>query len=56
MIKFTYQFEDKSPLVEMTLYSESTLGEVLENFEQFLKASGYSFTGTVDIIDQSEVN
>lgn len=47
MIKFTSQYQDNAPLVEITLNSDSTLGEVLEAFQGFLEATGYSFKGWI---------
>lgn len=55
MIIFTYQFDEKSPKVTVELSPESDLGEVLEQFEAFLKAAGYSFNGQVDIVEDSNV-
>lgn len=49
-IEFVYQVEG-APKVTLTLSAESTLGQVLEAFEMFLLASGYSFKGQVDIVD-----
>ena len=54
MMKFTYQFDEKSPLVEVTLDSSSTLGEIFTSFEGFLKASGYAFDGDIDIVVAEE--
>ena len=51
MIKFTSQYDEHATKVEMTLPADSTLGEVLEVFEAFLKASGYAFNGIVDIVE-----
>ncbi len=57
MIKFTSQYENNAPLVEVTLHSDSSLGEVLQAFQGFLEASGYSFDGIIDVInDEAEVN
>lgn len=55
MMKFSYQFEEHAPIVEVTLSSQSDLGEVLEQFENFLRGAGYQFTGNVDIVEP-EIN
>lgn len=54
MIKFTSQYSDGDPLVEVTLDSDSGLGEVIEYFNYFLKASGYSYDGIIDVIYADE--
>ena len=53
-MRFTYQFDENSPKVEITLSPESTLTEALEGFENFLRAVGYSFDGVVDILGETE--
>lgn len=50
MIKFTSQYQDNAPLIEVTLSSDSTVGEVLEVFQGFLAATGYSIDGIIDVI------
>ena len=55
MIKFEYEFDDDSPRIEMTLQPTSTLPQVLQSFEAFLRASGYVFNGMVDIIDDNDI-
>jgi len=49
MMIFEYQYEDGLTKVRMELPSDSLLSEVLEQFENFLRASGYSFDGEIDI-------
>lgn len=56
MMKFFYQFEDRMPKVEITLDSECTLTEAIEEFEKFLKAAGYEFDGVIDIVPVDDVN
>ena len=56
MIKFTSQYEDNAPLVEMTLSSDSSLIDVIAAFDAFLKAAGYSYNGVIDVINEVEVN
>ena len=51
MMKFTYQFNEDHPKVEITLSPETGLPETLEAFESFLRAAGYSFQGIIDIVD-----
>lgn len=50
MIKFTSQYDKEHEKIDMEMHSDSNLGEVLEVFERFLKATGYNFDGTVDIV------
>lgn len=40
--------------IEMTLDSQSTLTEVIQSFENFLKACGYVFDGNLDIVKEDE--
>ena len=51
MMKFTYQYDASSPLIEITLSPDATLGDALFYFEGFLKASGYAFNGEIDLIE-----
>lgn len=55
-IKFTQYISGNSGYpeskVEITIGSDSTLTEVLEKFEAFLRASGFVFNGTLDFIDE----
>lgn len=37
--------------VSVTMDQDSTLTDMLQAFEDFLKASGYPFTGSVQIVD-----
>lgn len=53
-MKFTYQYDDVSPLVEVTISPQSTLLETLEAFEGFLKAAGYHFDGELDFVQDLE--
>ena len=41
-------------MVEITLDSHSTLTEVIEKFEVFLRACGYVFDGYLDIVKEEE--
>lgn len=49
---FEYQFNDQSPKVTISLSPESSLPEVVESFESFLRACGYSFDGSLDFIEE----
>jgi hypothetical protein len=41
--------------IEITFGNDATLSEILEKFENFLRASGYVFKGSLDILeDDSE--
>ena len=50
MIKFESQYKEDMPKVIVELHSDSDLTQVLEAFDSFLKATGYEFTGSVDIL------
>ena len=54
MIRFSYQFDDRTPLVEVTLSPDSTVGEVLEAFQSFLIASGYVINGEIDVVNAED--
>ena len=56
MIKFESQYDEDSPKVTMYLHSDSTLDEVTEVFERFLRAMGYHFDGTVDIVEEEKAD
>jgi len=56
MMIFEYQFEEHEPKVRVELSPQSALPEVLEQFEAFLRAAGYSFDGYVDIIEAEETD
>lgn len=49
MMQFFYQYKEGDGSVTMTLPPDATLEEALEGFETFLKATGYSFIGRVEI-------
>ena len=51
-MKFIYQYDDNSPLIQMELQRNATLKEVLEAFEDFLRGCGYYFQGELDIADE----
>lgn len=52
-ITFEYQFDDVSPKVTMTMHPEADLGEVIENFEMFLRGAGYAFDGYLDFVEET---
>lgn len=52
MIKFEYQFDKRSPKIVTRMSPESTLSEVVEQFELFLKAAGYSFDRKLDFTEE----
>lgn len=37
--------------IEMTMNGQATLMEMIEMFENFLRASGYHFEGHIDIVE-----
>lgn len=55
-IKMTYYTTGSSSYpetkTEITLDVQSTLPEVIERFEDFLKACGYVFKGKLEIIEE----
>ena len=56
MIKFEYQYDDQSPKISVELHADSSLPDVIEQFERFLLAAGYSFEGTLDFIEKETPN
>lgn len=52
MITFQYQYDENSAKVTVELPPDSTLGDVLEQFEGFLKAAGYGFDGHLDFVEE----
>ncbi len=54
MIKFEYQHDETSEKVIIVLPADSTLTEVLEAFDRFLKCATYHYDGVVDIVDDAE--
>lgn len=51
-MKFEYQFDINSPKISIELSSESDLVEVVESFERFLVAAGYTFDGQLDFVSE----
>jgi hypothetical protein len=56
MIRFISQYDENSNRIEFTLPPDSTLTEVVESFEAFLKASGYHFDGVLDFVIDEDPN
>jgi hypothetical protein len=56
VMKFEYQFDENSAKVTVELSPESDLTTVLEQFEAFLKASGYAFDGLLDFVAEEDEN
>jgi len=54
MLRFEYQFDENYPKVLVEMSSESNLSDIVQQFEGFLKAAGYSFAGHLDFIDDEE--
>jgi hypothetical protein len=52
-IKFTYYLESPETKVETTIDVHSSLSEVLEKFQDFLKGCGYVFEGDLTIIEDN---
>lgn len=53
MIKFESQHDQTSPKVTIEMMETSFLGEVIETFETFLRATGYVFEGHLAIEESS---
>ena len=51
-IRFTQEFDDRK--IEMEIRGDSTISEVVEEFEMFLKGAGYQFDGHLDFVDEDE--
>ncbi len=49
MIILESQYDESHPRVRIEMHSDSSLDEVLEAFEGFLRATGYGFDGNVVI-------
>ncbi len=52
LMEFFYQFDSKHPAVSMKLSPESSLPEVFEAFEAFLRGAGYVINGEIDLVDR----
>jgi len=53
MIKFEYQYDTNTTKVIFELPPDSSLSDVIEQFELFLKGSGYSFDGRLDLMEDA---
>ena len=53
MMKFSYQCDEDAPKIEMSISPHSSLEEVFEAFEDFLRGAGYVLEGNVTLIDDS---
>jgi len=54
MHKFSYEntYPEQLPVkVEFTVPSDADLNDMLEQFESYLKAVGFSFDGNIDIVN-----
>ena len=57
MAKFTFICEDELSVVEAKRtveFNSGSLDQVLEEFEHFLRGSGFYFRGQLDFIDEEE--
>jgi len=55
MAKYTFIHEDEQhpkTTIKHEVEGVITLTDLIENFERFLKASGYTFDGYLDIVDK----
>lgn len=55
IMEFYYQFSDKHPGISVRLSPETSLNEVLEAFEDFLRGAGYHFEGQLDFVEYTVV-
>ena len=55
MMEFYFNYDGQHPAVSFRLSPDSALPVVLETFEAFLRAAGYTFPGQVNIITVEEV-
>jgi len=53
-MKFSYQYDEGRPKVEMEINNDSTLPDVIQSFEDFLLACGYRFEGHLDLVENYE--
>lgn len=49
---FEFIYKNSAGVFKMRFSPESTLDELIEHFECFLKGSGFSFNGQVQIIEE----
>jgi len=60
MIKFVYETPESHKeftgvkSIVMETQDEATLTEMLEAYESFLHAIGYSFDGRIDVVEENE--
>ena len=47
---FTYQHHDGAPIISVVLHPDSSIVEVFESFEDFVRAVGFTFEGKVGIV------
>jgi len=52
-MKWTHQYDQSEPYIEMEISKDATLSEVLEAFEHFLQAVGYGINGHLEITNDS---
>ena len=61
MIKLSYEVPESAEeytatrSLDMTIDSEQPVYDIIEAFSDFLKASGYMFTGRIELISEEEV-
>jgi hypothetical protein len=51
MFKLIHVDIENAARIEFTLHTDSTLSEMCEGFESFLRANSYHFDGSVQIVD-----
>jgi len=50
-VKYTFTCERDSSVNTLVNYGEKTLSEIIEQFELFLRGSGYDVNGYLDIVE-----
>lgn len=53
-IEFFYQYSSTHPAISIRLAPDSDLTQLFESFEGFLRAAGYHFDGTIEIVQAEE--
>lgn len=59
MIRFTKtvkRADDSYDTVEVSTSEHASLSELIEQFENFLRASGYSFDGYLEMVEEDDDN
>lgn len=52
MIKFEYQYDENSPKITVELHPDTSLPDLIQSFQDFLKGAGYVFDGELDFTEE----